>query len=330
LKAAIFDTHNFEKPYLQKANKDAGHELNLLSVQLTKETAALAEEHQAIAIFGNDDASADVLEILHSVGVKYIALRSAGYNHIDIDKARELGIRAANVPAYSPYAVAEHTVALILALNRKLIRANRRILELNFTLDGLEGFDLNGKTVGIVGVGNIGSVVAKIMHGFGCKLLGLDPNPNQQNIDKYGMEYTDIDTLCRHSDIITLQAPLNDKTRYIINEEKISIMKDGVMIVNTGRGALINTKAAIEALKTRKIGYLGLDVYEEEKGLFFHDYSDNILQDDVIARLMTFPNVLITSHQAFLTKEALNNIAETTIENLTYWEDGKECENELT
>ena len=325
----IFSAHPFEVPYLEAANNHK-HELRKIFTYLNINTVKLAEGSEAIAIFANDDASAPVLEKLHEYGIKYLALRSAGYNHVDLKKAKELGIKVANVPEYSPYAVAEHTIALILALNRKIIRAHNRIRELNFSLDGLVGFDLNGKTAGIVGTGRIGKVVAKILHGFGCKLMGYDLVKDQTLVQRYGMEYTSMEKLCAASDIITLHIPLTPATKYLINESLIKLMKPNVMLINTSRGGLVQTKHVINALKRNQIGYLGLDVYEEEKGLFFEDHSEGILQDDVIARLMTFTNVLITSHQGFLTKTALENIATTTISNLDTWETGISPKNELS
>lgn len=328
MKVAVYDTHHFERDYLLAANNEH-HDLHLLEVGLNLRTAEFAYGCEAIAVFGNDDASAPVIERLASIGVKFIATRSAGYNHIDCASARQHGIKVARVPAYSPYSVAEHAVALMLALNRKLIRAHNRVREMNFSLDGLTGFDMHGKTMGIIGVGKIGAAVARIAHGFGCSVIGYDPAPDTALAAEIPLRYADITTLCRESDIITLHAPLLPETRYIINPETISQMKRGVMLINTSRGGLVDTRAVIKALKSGHIGYLGLDVYEEEQGLFFHDTSDMILQDDVIARLMTFPNVLITSHQAFLTETALHNIAETTIENLTAFEEGRITGNEL-
>ncbi|KER09453.1 MAG: 2-hydroxyacid dehydrogenase [[Candidatus Thermochlorobacteriaceae] bacterium GBChlB] len=325
----VFDTHSFERDYLLRAAGTA-HKLNFLEVQLNLQTADLARGADAISIFVNDDASAPVLEKLHGRGVKFVALRSAGFNHIDLDKVKALGMCAANVPAYSPYAVAEHTVALMLALNRKLTRAHNRVREANFSLNGLVGFDMNGKTAGIVGTGKIGAVVAKILHGFGCNLLAVDAYPNAALEKDYGLRYVSIETLCRESDIITLHAPLTPSTKYLINAQNIALMKHGVMLINTSRGGLIKTVDAIDALKTGKIGYLGLDVYEEEKGLFFYDRSDLILQDEMLARLMSFPNVLITSHQAFLTDTALQNIADITFQNINAWASGEKAEYELT
>ncbi|MEM6629397.1 MAG: 2-hydroxyacid dehydrogenase [Bacteroidota bacterium] len=328
MKIAFYSTHKFELEPFQQAN--AGKfEVKFIDTYLTKDTVVLAEGCEAATLFANDDASGPVLEQLSRVGVKYLALRSAGYNHVDLSKAQELGMTVANVPAYSPYSVAEHTVALMLSLNRKLIRAHSRVRELNFSLDGLTGFDMNGKTVGIIGTGKIGEVVAKILNGFGCKLLGYDLEPNQELVEKYGMEYVGVDALCSLSDIITLHVPLNAHTHYIIDTAQIQRMKKGVMLINTSRGGLLNTRAVIHALKKRHIGYLGIDVYEEEKGLFFEDHSENILQDDVIARLLTFNNVQVTSHQAFLTQTALRNIADTTVYNLACWAERKNSENEL-
>lgn len=329
MKIAVFSAHKFEIAPLKAANGEK-HELKLLEdTYLNVNTAPLAQDCECVSIFTNDDASAPVLEKLQKLGVKYLALRSAGFNHVDLEKAKALGIKVARVPEYSPYAVAEHTVALMLALNRKLMKANSRVRDLNFSLNGLTGFDMNGKTAGIIGLGKIGNIVAKILHGFGCKLLAFDVKPNPELTEKYSLEFVDMDELCAKSDIITLHAPLNDHTHYIINRERIDKMKQGVMLINTSRGALVDTKELVRGLKSGRIGYLGLDVYEEEKGLFFEDHSDEILQDDVIARLLTFPNVLITSHQAFLTDTALKNISETTIENVDAWANGEKCKNEL-
>lgn len=329
MKTTIYSTHKFEEPYLLKAN-DGKHQLKLLESRLTEETAILATGSKTVSLFTGDDASAKVLEKLSTLGVKNIALRSAGFNHVDLLKVAELDMKVARVPAYSPYAIAEHTMALILALNRKLIKANNRVREHNFSLNGLTGFDLNGKTVGVIGTGKIGSVLIKILHGFGCNILAQDIEENKDLIDKYGVIYTDCATLCKHADIISLHAPLKASTKHLIDAKHIALMKTGVMLINTSRGGLVDTKAVIQGLKTKKIGYLGLDVYEEEEGLFFEDHSDDILQDDVIARLMTFNNVLITSHQAFLTETALTNIAETTIYNLDCFDKAVLSGNEIS
>ena len=328
MKVAVFDTHKFEKEYLLEANGEK-NELKLLDTYLTVDTVELANGYDAISIFTEDDASEKVLDKLKKLGVKFIVLRSAGYNNVDIAHAKKLGIRVARVPEYSPYAVAEFTVAVMLSLNRKLTRTHYRIMEMNYSLDGLVGFDMHGKTVGIVGTGKIGRVVAKILHGFGCRLLAYDVVEDPELIEQYGLIYTDLDTLCHQSDIITLHAPLTDQTHHMINERRIVRMKNGVMLINASRGALVNTKDVIDGLKSKHIGYFGMDVYEEEKGLFFEDHSEDILEDDQIARLMAFNNVFISSHQAFLTDTALKNIAKTTIENLECFEKGEACENEI-
>lgn len=321
MQTAIFSTHQFEKNYLLSANND-NHELVFFEEKLSVKTAILAKGAKAVSIFVSDDATAPVLTILKEMGIQFLALRSAGFNHVDLAKADELGISVARVPEYSPYAVAEHTVALLLALNRKLIRANNRVKDLNFSLNGLIGFDVNGKTAGIIGTGKIGVALVKILHGFGCRILAYDIAENQELIQQYKVEYVPLSTLFQQSDIISLHVPLTPDTRHLINPDSIAQMKKGVMLLNTSRGGLVNTQAVINALKTGQIGYFGMDVYEEEEGLFFEDHSEQILQDDVIARLMTFPNVLITSHQAFLTGTALKNIADTTIENLDNFEKG--------
>ena len=329
MKIAVFSTHKFEKDFLQHA-ASGRHELLLLEPTLTLTTASLAQGCEAVCIFVNDDGSAAVIKKLAAMNVKYLVLRSAGFNHVDLDAAKSAGMRVARVPEYSPYAVAEHTVALMLALNRKLMRAHNRVRDLNFSLEGLAGFDMFGKTVGIIGLGKIGKLVAQILFGFGCKIIAMDKYEDQEWAKVYGVNYVSISTLCKQADIISLHSPLLPETEYIINKERIAEMKNGVMLINTSRGRLIKTRDVLNALKTGKIGYLGLDVYEEERGLFFEDHSSEILQDDMIARLMTFPNVLITSHQAFLTDTALRNIAETTIYNLDCFAGQQPCKNELT
>jgi D-lactate dehydrogenase len=325
----VFGVHAFERATLSEA-LGGSHKLHLLAPALSIETAPLAAGADALCIFVNDDASAPVLEKLAALGLRFLVLRSAGFNNVDLDAARRLGIRVARVPAYSPYAVAEHTIALMLALNRKLVKANNRIREGNFALDGLVGFDMHGKTAGVIGTGTIGRLVAQILRGFGCKVLAYDPAPDADWAVQQGVRYAPLEELLALSHIVSLHAPLTPATQYLIRAETIALMKRGVMLVNTGRGALIHTRDVIAALKSGQIGYLGLDVYEEERGLFFEDHSGEILQDDVIARLMTFSNVLITSHQAFLTDTALRNIAETTRENLDCFAGGSVCANELS
>jgi D-lactate dehydrogenase len=329
MKIAIFSIHSFDKPFFEKI-KNNDHEIVYFKEQLSKETAHLAKDFDAIAIFTSDNANEEVLQLLHSCGVKFIALRSVGYDHVDIDKAKELKIMVANVPEYSPFAIAEHTVAMILALNRKLIIADNRIKRHDFSLGGLTGFDLNGKTVGIIGTGKIGSVLAKILHGFGCKLLAYDKIEESALKSKYGLHYTSLDKLCQESDIISLNLPLNKDTKYLINEQKISIMKNGVMLINTSRGGIVNTQSVIKGLKTGKIGSFGMDVYENEKGIFFHDLSKSILEDDTLALLTTFSNVLITAHQSFLTNEALNGIVSTTMENIDQWQKEGKSVNDIS
>ncbi|UAM98184.1 2-hydroxyacid dehydrogenase [Polaribacter litorisediminis] len=328
MKIAIFNIHSWEKEYLETANAGK-NTLKMLDAYLNIDTVKLAEGCEAISIFTEDDASAPVLDKLHELGVRFVAFRSAGFNNIDAAHAQKIGIRMVRVPEYSPNAIAEFTVAVMLALNRKLIRSHYRIMQMDFSLDGLVGFDMNNKTVGIIGAGKIGRVVAKILHGFGCKLLVYDIVEDPFLIKEYGIEYTDLDTLCKQSDIITLHVPLVEDTHHIIYKKRIASMKKGVMLINAGRGALVHTQDVIDALKSGQIGYFGMDVYEEEKGLYFEDHSEDILQDDIMARLMTFKNVLISSHQAFLTDTALKNIARITFENLECIEKGGTCINEI-
>ena len=327
MKVIIFDIHPFEQDFLAAQLKN--HQVKFVAAKLNESSVALAEGFEAVVVFIHDEITASILTALRERGIFFLITRSAGFNHIDIQAAKELNIRVANVPKYSPYSVAEHAIALMLALNRKVIRAHHRFMDLNFSLNGLVGFDMHGKTVGIIGVGKIGGVVARILSGFGCTLLGYDISPEVTLEKEIGVSFTSLDEIYQRADIITLHAPLTAQTRYLINKDSLAKMKKGVMLINTSRGGLVNTREVIASLKSGQIGYLGLDVYEEENALFFEDHSDDILQDDVIARLMTFPNVLITGHQAFLTKEALENIAKTTAENLECFAAGKICENEI-
>ncbi|MDE3736096.1 MULTISPECIES: 2-hydroxyacid dehydrogenase [Pseudomonas] len=299
-------------------------ELHFQQARLTLDTTALANGFDVVCAFINDDLSAAALERLANGGTRLIALRSAGYNHVDLAAAKRLGLTVVRVPAYSPHAVAEHAVALILALNRRLHRAYNRTREGDFTLHGLTGFDLVGKTVGVMGTGQIGATFARIMAGFGCGLLAFDPQRNA-SVEALGAIYVDLPELLANSDIISLHCPLNDATRHLVNAQSLEQMKRGAMLINTGRGALVDTPALIDALKSGQLGYLGLDVYEEEANLFFEDRSDLPLQDDVLARLLTFPNVIVTAHQAFLTREALSAIARTTLDNITAWAAGRPC-----
>jgi len=322
MKIAVYSTKPFEREFLGEANKAAGHDLRFLMPPLSPETASLAEGCEGVCVFVNDRLDAPTLKLLAPLGVKLLALRSAGFNHVNLDTAHELGMTVLRVPAYSPYSVAEHAVGLMLTLNRKFHRAYNRVREQNFALDGLMGFDMHGKRAGIVGTGKIGELTAKILAGFGCRVLGYDPVRNAA-CEALGVEYVDLETLLRTSDIVSLHCPLNPATHHLINERTLALTRRGVMIVNTSRGGVIDTKAAIRALKSGHIGSLGLDVYEEEGDLFFNDLSEAIIQDDVFMRLMTFPNVLITAHQGFFTREAVGNIAHTTIGNISEYERGK-------
>ena len=328
MKVIFFSTHRFEKDFLLSANQGK-HELSFTDTRLSSETVHLAKGYDSISVFVNDNASAPIINNLKSLGIQYIVLRSAGFNHVDYKRAKELNIRVARVPAYSPYAVAEHAITLMLTLNRNIIRAHSRIMDLNFSLDGLTGFDMRGKTVGIIGTGKIGSVIAEILAGFGCRLLAYDVVQNEELKNKIKVTYVSLETLCKEAEIISLHCPLNEATKYIICQGSIAWMKQGVMLINTSRGGLVKTKVVIEALKTGKVGYFGMDVYEEEEHLFFDDHSEEILLDETIARLLTFRNVLITGHQAFLTKEALKNIASTTINNLDRFQSKSDCPTEL-
>jgi D-lactate dehydrogenase len=329
VKVAVFGTKSYDKHYLSEANGRFKHELVYFDAHLNSVTAALAKGFEAVCAFVNDALDAACLEELSRAGVRIVALRCAGFNNVDLTAASSLGIEVVRVPEYSPHGVAEHAVALILALNRKICRAHARVRESNFSLEGLLGFNLDSKTVGVVGTGRIGSVFCTIMQGFGCSVLACDPYPNAACAGR-GVVYTDMDTLLSRSDIISLHCPLAPDTYHLINEAALARMKAGVMLINTSRGGLIDTVAVIKNLKSGKIGHLGLDVYEEEAHLFFDDISDKILEDDVFARLLTFPNVLITGHQAFFTREALEAIANTTLSNIKELEEGRDSPNRVS
>jgi D-lactate dehydrogenase len=328
VKVAVFNTRNYDREFLSAAN-NSHHELRFLEPHLKEETAGLAAGFGTVCVFVNDLVNAPVIAELNSLGVRLIALRCAGYNNVDLKAAAKHGITVVRVPGYSPFAVAEHTIGLMLALNRKLHRAFNRVREGNFSLQGLLGFDMHGKTVGIIGTGKIGTVVAQILVGLGSPPLAFDPVPNEK-CRSSGVCYVKLDELLRQSDIITLHCPLTLENKHLIDARAFEKMKTGVMLINTSRGALLDTVAVIEALKSGKIGYLGLDVYEEEERIFFEDRSGLIISDDVFARLLTFPNVIITGHQAFFTREALENIAATTIKNITDFEEGRRSGNEVT
>ncbi len=328
MKIALFSAKQYDQEFFNQANQDYEYELSYFEPHLNHSTTQLAQGYPVVCVFPNDTLDRPTLKVLSEQGTHLVALRCAGYNNVDLNAAREYGIRVVRVPAYSPYAVAEHAVALMLTLNRKTHRAFNRVREGNFSLEGLMGFDMHGKTVGIIGTGKIGAVVAHILKGFGCTLLATDPYPDETCV-ALGVEYVGLSELCSRSDIITLHCPLTPETNHLLDTEMIALMKHGVMLINTSRGATIDTCAVIQALKSGKIGYLGLDVYEEEGDLFFEDLSSKVIQDDVFTRLLTFPNVLITGHQAFLTHEALTNIAETTLKNISDIEAGRPCANEL-
>lgn len=328
MKTAFFNTKTYDRQFFEAANIHHNHQIAFLESHLSPETISLASGFPAICIFINDYLNAAMIETLAKGGTKLIALRSAGFNHVDLVRAAQVGIEVVRVPAYSPYAVAEHAVALILSLNRKVHRAYNRVREGNFSIDGLLGFDLHSSTVGIIGTGKIGAIFAQIMKGFGCKLLGHDSyhNPTCLNL---GMEYVELPQLFAQSDIISLHCPLTPESHHLINEAAIAQMKSGVMLINTSRGGLIDTQAAIDGLKSRVIGYLGIDVYEQEADLFFEDLSNQVIQDDIFQRLLTFPNVIVTGHQAFFTSQALSNIAETTLANITEFEQTGKCVNAI-
>ena len=328
MKVAVFSAKPYDRLFLEPTNQQHNHELKFFSPNLDSTTVNLATGCEGVCVFVNDCLDRTILEKLHQQGVRLIALRCAGYNNVDLEAAQEFEIVVVRVPAYSPYAVAEHAIALILTLNRKIHRAYNRVREGNFALNGLLGFDLHSRTVGIIGTGKIGRIAGKILHGFGCHILAYDLYPNEEFAREYG-EYVSLEELLSRSDIISLHCPLTPETHHLIDENAISMMKKGVMLVNTSRGGLIDTQAVIKGLKSRHIGYLALDVYEQESSMFFEDMSAEIIQDDIFERLLTFPNVIITGHQAFFTEEALQNIAETTLNNITIIERGQPCPNEI-
>jgi D-lactate dehydrogenase len=328
MRLAVYSHRAYEQYSLHAAATKGGVEILPIAVALTTATAALASGCSAVSIFVGDDASEPSLRALASGGTRLLALRCAGFNHVDLAAAARLGITVARVPAYSPHAVAEHAVALMLALNRKLHRAFNRVREQDFSLDGLVGFDMNGKTVGIVGTGQIGTVACRILLGFGCRVLAFDPVRNPQ-CEAIGVRYVALGELLRESDIVSLHCPLTPATRHLIDAQALATMRPSAMLINTSRGAVIDTRALIGALKAGRIGAVGLDVYEEEGDLFFRDLSESVIQDDVFVRLMTFPNVLITAHQAFLTREALAAIAEITIGNVRAFHDGAVAESNV-
>lgn len=324
----IFSTHTFDKPFLEIAAGNE-HKCTFLEEKLSEETLHLAKNTDVIALFTSDNANETVLKALFKLGVRFIALRSVGYDHVNLKVAQKLGFRVANVPAYSPYAVAEHAVMLLLAVNRKIIYSQMLINANNFLLDNLTGIDIHGKTVGIVGTGKIGAAFASIMHGFGCKLLAFDIKEDKKLIKNTQISYVDIETLCKKADIISIHCPLNEETRYLMAKKHFDLMKKGVILINTARGGIINTLDLITALDNGTISAAGLDVYEHEKALFFSDKSQQLPKDALFATLRSYPNVLVTAHQSFLTKEALTGIAKTTFSNINAWEKTGKSENDL-
>ncbi|MGB0223945.1 MAG: 2-hydroxyacid dehydrogenase [Marinobacterium sp.] len=324
----MFSARKDEKSYLINAFGASGHEVMFEEVHLNRKTAELAAGFDAVVVFVNDQLDESCLERLAELSVKTVALRCAGYNNVNLDAAKRLGLSVVRVPAYSPYAVAEHALTLLMTLNRHVHKAYNRVREGNFLLDGLVGRDIHRKTVGVVGTGNIGSVFCQIMRGFDCRLLAYDPNPSQDLIEQ-GVEYVELDSLLEQSDFISLHCPLTAQTHHLISERALALMKPKAMLINTSRGGLVDTKAVINALKQGGLSGLAIDVYEEEADLFFEDQSNRVIADDDLMRLMTFPNVIVTGHQAFLTEEALTNIAQTTANNLTCLEQNASCENQL-
>lgn len=325
IKVAFYDTKDYDKPSFEKYGKDHDIDFRFLETKLNEDTAALSKGCEVVCVFVNDTVNKEVIDRLYENGVKLIALRSAGYNNVDVRSAFGK-IHVVHVPAYSPYAVAEHAIALLLTSVRRIHKAYNRTREFNFSLNGLTGFDLHGKTVGVIGTGKIGRIFIDICKGFGMKVIAYDPYPLKDS----GIEYVSLDELFKISDVISLHCPLTDSTRHMVNSSAIDKMKKGVVIINTSRGGLIDAEALLEGIKERIVGAACLDVYEEEADIFFEDRSGHILNDDLLSRLISMPNVIVTSHQAFLTEEALNNIAETTVNNiLSYFKNNGMCDNEL-
>ena len=328
MKVLIYSTRKDERAFLADAFSGSVLSPQFEEIHLNARTAALAEGYDAVSVFVNDQVDAQVIESLAGLGVRFIALRCAGYNNVDLDAAKRCSIQVVRVPAYSPYAVAEHAAALLLGLNRHIHKAYNRVREGNFSLDGLVGFDLHGKSVGVIGTGTIGQVFCSIMRGFGSQVLAFDPYPNQTLVDA-GVSYVELDELYSCSDVISLHCPLTPQTHHLIDDAAIAKTKPGVLLINTSRGGLVDTQSVIKGLKSGHLGGLALDVYEEEADLFFEDLSDQVIADDDLMRLTTFPNVIITGHQAFLTREALQNIAQTTVSNLTLLAQAQPCDNQL-
>ncbi len=332
MKVAVFSTKSYDSEFLDAANAaaQANHDFVYFDTRLSPKTASLAADFPAVCVFVNDDVGAETLEILAEQGTRFIALRSTGFNHVDLKTAAELGIKVARVTVYSPFSVAEHAVGLVLMLNRRLYRAYNRVRDDNFSLEGLLGFDLHDSTVGVIGTGKIGIIFAQIMQGFGCYLLGYDAFPNPKFEEINNARYVQLPELFANADIISLHCPLTPETYHLIDANAIAQMKPGMMLINTSRGGLIDTKAVIEGIKSGKIGNLGIDVYEQEDELFFRDLSDTVILDDDFQLLQSFPNVVITAHQAFFTRNALSDISNTTVANITEVEQGHPLKNEIS
>lgn len=328
MKILFYDTKPYDKEFFNRYNKDYEFDIKYLAGKLTEESADLAKGYEVVSIFVNDTVDKKVVDILVECGVKLIAMRCAGYNNVSL-KDIDGKIKVVRVPAYSPYSIAEYTIGMIMTLNRKIHKAYIRTREGNFSINGLMGYDLHEKTAGIIGAGKIAQILIKILKGFGMRVIAYDPYPNYEKAKELDFEFTDLDTLYKESDIISLNCPLTKETRYMINRNSMNKMKDGVMIVNTGRGMLIDTVDLIEALKDKKIGAAALDVYEEEADYFFEDHSNMVIEDDILGRLLSFNNVLVTSHQAFFTKEAVEEITKVTMENIKRFQDGEPLENEV-
>ncbi len=328
MKILFYDTKPYDKEFFNKYNEEYGFDIKYLTGKLTEESADLAKGYDIISIFVNDTVDKKVIDILAECGVKLIAMRCAGYNNVSL-KDIDGRLKVVRVPAYSPYSIAEYTAGMIMTLNRKIHKAYIRTREGNFSITGLMGYDLHKKTAGIIGAGKIALILIKILKGFGMRVIAYDPYPNYEKAKELGFEFTDLDTLYKEADIISLNCPLTKETRYMINRNSMNKMKDGVMIVNTGRGMLIDTVDLIEALKDKKIRAAALDVYEEEADYFFEDYSNMVIEDDILGRLLSFNNVLVTSHQAFFTKEAVEEITRVTMENIKKFQEGKPLENEV-
>lgn len=329
MRVVFFNTKPYDRESFSNTNRPFGHDLTFIEPHLSIETAILAADFPAICIFVNDSATAPVMEKLAAQGVRLIALRCAGFNNVDLTAAKRHDITVVRVPAYSPHAVAEHAIGLMLILNRKIHKAHARVHEQNFSLNGLLGFDMVGRTVGLIGTGRIGAVMAQILLGFGCHVIAYDPVENE-TCRALGIPYLPVEDVFKQSDIISLHCPLTPETHHLVNEDMLRQVKPGLMLINTSRGAVVDTQAVIQCLKSGRLGSFGLDVYEEEQDLFFEDLSNQVIQDDVFARLLTFPNVIITGHQAFFTREALEQIAKTTLQNISDFEAGRPLTNQVS